>query len=152
MSMSKKTKLKLLAISIGLIYVWFGALKFFPELSPAESLATETIDAMTFHLLPEGMVYLTLAILELGIGLGLMVGKQQRFFVIAALVHMICTFVPLFAFPELSFKEAPYGFTIFGQYIMKNLVIIVALLILMPPRKQRSSSELKKVSEKLENA
>ena len=50
MSMSKKTKLKLLAISIGLIYVWFGALKFFQELSPAESLATETIDAMTFHL------------------------------------------------------------------------------------------------------
>ncbi len=50
MSMSKKTKLKLLAISIGLIYVWFGPLKFFPELSPAESLATETIDAMTFHL------------------------------------------------------------------------------------------------------
>lgn len=151
MSISKKTKLKLLAISIGLIYIWFGALKFFPELSPAESLATETIDAMTFHLLPDGMSYLMLAILEVAIGMGLMVGKQQRFFVIAALVHMVCTCVPLFAFPELSFKEAPYGFTIVGQYIMKNLVIIVALLILMPPRK-RGAANIEAVSEKLEKA
>lgn len=151
MSISKKTKLKLLAISIGLIYIWFGALKFFPELSPAESLATETIDAMTFHLLPDGMGYLMLAILEVAIGMGLMVGKQRRFFVIAALVHMVCTFVPIFAFPELSFKEAPYGFTIVGQYIMKNLVIIVALLILMPPRK-RGAANIEAVSEKLEKA
>ena len=151
--MSKKTKLKLLAISIGLIYVWFGALKFFPNLSPAETLATETIDAMTFHLLPQGMGYITLAFLEVGIGLGLIVGLRQRVFVIAALVHMVCTFVPLFAFPDLSFKEAPYGFTIVGQYIMKNLIIIVALLILLPPRKRKSSQTIsKKVSENLEKA
>lgn len=135
LNMSLMKKLKYLSISIGLIYLWFGVLKFFPELSPAESLATNTIDVMTFHLLPGGLGYLLLAIIEVVIGIGLIMGIMRRFFVMAALVHMVCTFVPLFAFPDLSFTEAPYGFTIVGQYIMKNLVIIMALLILLPPKK-----------------
>jgi uncharacterized membrane protein YphA (DoxX/SURF4 family) len=150
--MKKQTKLKLLAISIGLIYVWFGALKFFPSLSPAETLATDTVDAMTFYLLPEGVGYFMLAVLEVAIGLGLMIGIKKRIFIIAALVHMVCTFIPLFAFPESSFTEAPYGFTIVGQYIMKNIVIIVALLIILPPRKEKASTAMKASAKSLEKA
>jgi len=37
---------------------------------------------------------------------------------------MACTFTPLLLFPDLSFKIAPYGFTLVGQYIMKNIIII----------------------------
>ena len=36
-------KQRLLAISIGICYLWFGVLKFFPGLSPADTLAKETI-------------------------------------------------------------------------------------------------------------
>jgi uncharacterized membrane protein YkgB len=35
--------LALLRISLGVVCLWFGALKFFPELSPAQDLATRTI-------------------------------------------------------------------------------------------------------------
>jgi hypothetical protein len=45
---------------------------------------------------------------------------------------MVCTFTPLIFFPELSFNYAPFTLTLVGQYIMKNLIIIVALLILYP--------------------
>ena len=30
-----------LRISLGIVFLWFGALKFFPELSPAEELAAD---------------------------------------------------------------------------------------------------------------
>ena len=45
---------------------------------------------------------------------------------------MVCTFTPLLFFPSVSFKYAPYGFTLVGQYIMKNIVIICAALIIWP--------------------
>jgi len=34
--------LVLLRVSLGIIFLWYGMLKFFPELSPAESLAVNT--------------------------------------------------------------------------------------------------------------
>lgn len=37
--------LNLVRWSIALCYIWFGALKFFPGLSPAEALAGRTINA-----------------------------------------------------------------------------------------------------------
>lgn len=131
----RMNKLKLLAVSIGIIYIWFGVLKFFPNLSPAEVLATKTVEALTLHILPAKLGCILLAILEVGIGLGLIIGWKQTLFVKIALGHMILTFVPLFIFPEESFTHAPYGFTIVGQYIMKNIVIIMALILLLPSKK-----------------
>ena len=40
----------LLRISIGVVFFWFGILKFFPGLSPAETLAIQTIEVLTFGL------------------------------------------------------------------------------------------------------
>jgi hypothetical protein len=68
------------------------------------------------------------------IGVGLIIGYKRTIFVKIAIAHMIFTFVPLFVFPELSFTTAPYGFTIVGQYIMKNVVFLVALFLLLPSK------------------
>jgi uncharacterized membrane protein YphA (DoxX/SURF4 family) len=132
-------KLKYLALSFGLIYVWFGILKFFPHLSPAEDLASQTVDVITFHLIPSNVGYFLLALLEVVIGVGLIIGYKRTVFVKIAIAHMIFTFVPLFVFPELSFTSAPYGFTIVGQYIMKNVVFLVALFLLLPSKTQEVS-------------
>jgi hypothetical protein len=43
----------LLRISIGIIYLWFGALKYVPQLSPADQLAKDTIHVLTFGLIPD---------------------------------------------------------------------------------------------------
>jgi uncharacterized membrane protein YphA (DoxX/SURF4 family) len=127
-------KLKYLALSFGLIYVWFGILKFSQNLSPAEDLASQTVEVITFHLIPSNVGFFLLALLEVVIGVGLIIGYKRTVFVKIAIVHMLFTFVPLFVFPELSFTRVPYGFTIVGQYIMKNVVFLVALFLLLPSK------------------
>lgn len=120
----------LLRISIGIIYLWFGALKYFPNLSPADQLAKDTINLITFGLIPSNVSIILLAIWETGLGLVLILGIWQRLAFYVLMLHMLCTFIPLFFFADVSFTNLPYAFTLVGQYIMKNLIIICAALVL----------------------
>lgn len=127
--------LSLLRISIGIIYIWFGALKFFHGYSPAEDLAINTIQKLTFGLLSSEFMILALATWECMLGIILVSGKFLKPVLVLLLVHMICTFTPLVFFPSVSFKIAPYGFTLVGQYIMKNIIIISAAVVLWTSEK-----------------
>jgi uncharacterized membrane protein YphA (DoxX/SURF4 family) len=120
----------LLRISIGIIYLWFGALKYFPNLSPADQLAKDTINLITFGLIPSHVSIILLAIWETGLGLVLILGIWKRLAFYVLMLHMLCTFIPLFFFVDISFTNLPYAFTLVGQYIMKNLIIICAALVL----------------------
>ncbi|MCT7595715.1 DoxX family membrane protein [Aliarcobacter butzleri] len=117
--------IKLMRLSLGIIFVWYGMLKFFPTLSPAEDLAIKTIDIMFFHLIDGSLSIKLLAILEVAIGIGFLSGYYTKLVTIIFLGHMLCTFAPLFILPELSFTHAPYAFTLVGQYIVKNIVFIL---------------------------
>jgi uncharacterized membrane protein YphA (DoxX/SURF4 family) len=134
-----RNTLTLLRISIGLIYLWFGALKFFHGYSPAEDLAINTIHKLTFGLIPQQATIILLAGWECAVGLLLMAGKWLRPVLIFLFVHMACTFTPLLFFPSLSFNYPPYGFTLVGQYIMKNIIIICAAMVLWPKEKDHST-------------
>lgn len=122
--------IKLIRLSLGIIFLWYGMLKFFPSLSPAEALATQTIDILFFGLISPSVSIKLLAILEVGIGLGFIFGIYTRYVVFVFLGHMICTFAPLFILSELSFTQAPYAFTLVGQYIVKNVVFILAGILI----------------------
>ena len=39
------------------------------------------------------------------------------------------TFLPLVLLPEVCFSNFPFGLTLEGQYIVKNLIIISAALV-----------------------
>lgn len=117
--------IKLMRLSLGIIFIWYGMLKFFPTLSPAEDLAIKTIDIMFFHLIDGSLSIKLLAILEVAIGIGFLSGYYTKLVTIIFLGHMLCTFAPLFILPELSFTHAPYAFTLVGQYIVKNIVFIL---------------------------
>lgn len=117
--------IKLMRLSLGIIFVWYGMLKFFPTLSPAEDLAIKTIDIIFFHLIDGSLSIKLLAILEVAIGIGFLSGYYTKLVTIIFLGHMLCTFAPLFILPELSFTHAPYAFTLVGQYIVKNIVFIL---------------------------
>jgi uncharacterized membrane protein YphA (DoxX/SURF4 family) len=121
----------LLRWAIGINYLWFGALKFFNGLSPAEALAKDTIRIITFGMIPDEVNLFLLATWEVAIGLLFLSGKFVRFGAVWAIIHMVFTFLPLFFFPEVSFTHAPYGFTIVGQYIVKNLVFLAALGVIL---------------------
>ncbi len=66
----------ILRVALGFVFLWFGALKYFSGLSPAQTLALGTIDALTFGLIPTGMSLMLLATLECAIGLGLISGRS----------------------------------------------------------------------------
>jgi len=124
---------RLLRWAIGINFFWFGILKFFHGLSPAENLAKDTIRILTFGVIPDAVNLMLLAIWEVGIGVIFLSGRLTKFGAQAAVLHMIFTFMPLFFFPEVSFssEHAPYGFTIVGQYIVKNLVFLAALVVIL---------------------
>jgi hypothetical protein len=72
-----------------------------------------------------------LAIIEVTIGTLLVFNYQLKKVIVATLVHLSMTFIPVLFFPDTSF-EAPFVLTLVGQYIMKNIVIICALLFIYP--------------------
>ena len=119
----------LLRISLGIIFFWFGFLKFFPGLSPAVQVATQTITKLTFGIVQPGVSIKILAIWETLIGLGLIFGKNLRVTLLLLFTQMIGTMTPLFMFPTETFTHIPYAPTLEGQYIIKNLVLISAGLV-----------------------
>lgn len=119
-----------LRVSLGVVYTWFGALKFVPGLSPAEDLALRTIEILTFGLLPGQTALPILALWEVAIGLGLIFGVGMRLVILLLFAQMIGTVAPLFFFPAETFTHFPWAPTLEGQYILKNMVIASAALVI----------------------
>ena len=117
--------------ALGIIFLWFGILKFFPELSPASDLASRTIETITFGLITNKSALYILAVWECLIGAGCISGKFMRTTLILLFLQMIGTIMPLFIFPEITFITAPYVPTLEGQYIIKNIVIISSAIVLV---------------------
>lgn len=120
----------LLRIALGIVFLWFGALKLVPGLSPAEDLAGRTIEALTFGIVPASVAVPVLALWEVAIGVGLLVGRWMRVTLLLLFVQMAGTVTPLFLFPAETFVRFPYVPTLEGQYIIKNIVLVAAAIVL----------------------
>jgi uncharacterized membrane protein YphA (DoxX/SURF4 family) len=119
----------LLRVSLGVVFLWFGALKLLPDLSPAQDLATRTISVLSFGLVPPSVSLPVLAIWECVIGIGLIVGRGLRFFLLLLYLQMLGTLTPIVLFPHEVFARFPYAPTLEGQYIIKNVVLISAGIV-----------------------
>lgn len=117
--------LKFLRIGLGIIFFWFGILKFYPGLSPAEDLVRKTI-----YFIDPDLFLPILAAWETVIGIGLIWGKYMRITLLLLFLQMPGTALPIFILPEVVWTQFPYGLTLEGQYIIKNLVLIGAGLVL----------------------
>lgn len=122
--------LHLLRMSLGIVFLWFGALKFFPGMSPASDLAARTIDVLSFGMVPPGLSVPLLAGWECLIGLGLLLGLFMRATLLLLALQMAGTVTPLVLFPAETFTHFPYAPTLEGQYIIKNVVLISAAIVL----------------------
>jgi uncharacterized membrane protein YphA (DoxX/SURF4 family) len=120
----------LLRISLGIVFLWFGVLKFFPGLSPAESLASRTIEVLTAGKITPNISLPVLAIWESLIGMGLITGKFLRATLLLLYLQMLGTLMPVLFFPNETFTAIPYAPTLEGQYIIKNLVLISAGIVI----------------------
>jgi uncharacterized membrane protein YphA (DoxX/SURF4 family) len=117
--------LKLVRLSLGLVFLWFALPKFKPGLSAVDTLAEETISILTFHVITGPLATYLLATLEAGIGLGLLTGRFLRPTLAALMFQMAGTLTPLVLFAGQMWK-APFVLTLEGQFIIKNLVLIAA--------------------------
>jgi uncharacterized membrane protein YkgB len=122
--------LTLMRISLGVVFLWFGFLKFFPGLSPAESLAGRTFSALTLGNLSVPSAVIVLAAWECLIGLGLLTGLFMRATLALLFLQMLGTLTPLVLYPAETFIAFPFAPTLEGQYIIKNAVLIAGAVIL----------------------
>ena len=113
-----------LRYSLGLIYIWFGILKPF-GLSPAQELVENTVYWFDN---PKTFVPI-LGWWEVVIGLTMCIKPLIRVSIFLLFIQMPGTFLPLILLPEVCFNNFPFGLTLEGQYIIKNLIIISAALV-----------------------
>ena len=123
-SFMNKWGVTLLRYSLGIIYIWFGALKPL-GLSPAQELVENTVywfeDPKTFVPI--------LGVWEVVIGITICIKPLIRVALFLLFIQMPGTFLPLILFPEVCFTNFPFGLTLEGQYIVKNLIIISAAIV-----------------------
>lgn len=119
-----------LRIAVGVIFFWFGFLKFFHDLSSAESIASKTISWLTFDILQPEVSMPVLAVLECGIGIGILAKKYMEYVIPSLYFQMAGTLLPLIVFPDETWAVFPIVPTLEGQYILKNAVIIAAGIVL----------------------
>lgn len=116
-------------IALGIIFLWFGLIKFLPVVAPIDLLAEKTLSILTFHLFrPETCLHL-LAAFECVIGFGMLTGRFLRLTVALLFLQMLGTFTPLVLLHRETWIHFPLMPTFEGQYIIKNIVLISAGII-----------------------
>lgn len=114
----------LLRGSLGITFIWFGALKPF-GMSPAQELVSNTV----YFVDPAWFIPL-LGWWEVAIGVGLLFRPLIRPAIALLFLQMPGTFLPLVLLPQVCFTSFPLGLTLEGQYIIKNLILISAALVI----------------------
>lgn len=127
-----------LRVALGVVYIWFGVLKFFNGASPAAKLATDTMSAMTFHIVPADVSRPLLALMETLIGLGFLSGRARRLTGAVFLVQVAGAMSSVVLAHGEIWRAAPFVPTLTGQYVIKDLILLTGgLLVLTAPARTR---------------
>ena len=114
-----------LRYSIGIIFIWFGILKPF-GVSPAQDLVANTV-----YWFDNKLAFVKfLGWWEVSIGLTMCYKPMIRLSIFLLFIQMPGTFLPLILLPDICFTDFPFGLTLEGQYIVKNLIIISSGLVI----------------------
>lgn len=116
--------LPIVQTAIGVVFIWFGGLKIL-GISPAAELVEKTV-----YFFPPEVFVPVLGVWEVLIGLFFLYRPLIRLGILLLFLQLPGTFLPIVLLPEVVFTSFPYGLTVEGQYIIKNLVIIGAALVL----------------------
>jgi uncharacterized membrane protein YkgB len=121
-----------LRLSVGAIFLGFGLLKYFPGVSPAEMLATDTTDVLFLGLIPASAAIYIVATMECFIGICFLIGSgalmRVAIWVLAA--QFVGILSPLLIEPERLFA-GPHGApTLEGQYVLKDIILVAAGMVI----------------------
>lgn len=113
-----------LRLSLGVIFVWFGALKVV-----GTSPATELVAATVYLVDPSWFVPL-LGAVEVLIGVGLIVNRALRLVLPVFAGLLAGTLLVLVLLPQVAFQDGnPLLLTVEGGYVVKNIVLLAAGLV-----------------------
>lgn len=133
-SFMERVGVRLLRISIAVVFIWFGALKLV-GMSPAEDL----VRAAVFWI-PGDIFVPLLGVWEVLIGVFFVYRPTIRIALALLALQMPGTLLPLVLLPEVTFTSVPFGLTLEGQYIIKNLALVSAALVVGGTARVRSDS------------
>ena len=113
-----------LRVALGLVFIWFGALKVF-RISPVADLVAQTV-----YWVPADFFVPFLGCWEIFVGVGLLFGVLLRTVLFFFFLQMTGTFLVLVLRPEISFQQGnPLLLTTIGEFVVKNLILISAGLV-----------------------
>lgn len=122
----ERQSVDILRVSLGLVFLAFGVLKFFPGASPAEDLVIRTIDRLTLGVVGGEAALLITAVLECFIGITLITGKLLRAGLVVLGMSLVGILSPLVLFFGDLFPGTP---TLEAQYVFKDIVLAAAGLV-----------------------
>jgi len=119
-----------LRVSLGLVFLSFGFLKFFPMVSPAEQLVMDTTSMLTLHLVPGSVAIIAIAVLECVIGLWLLSGRALRGAIYLLAIELVGILAPVVLLGGELFSGPHHAPTLQGQYVLKDIILVAAVLVL----------------------
>ena len=123
-----------LRISMGLVILGFGVLKYFPGVSPAESLILADVRVLSFGLVPavvpNFVIMILVATVECAIGLALITGRALR-----ATSYLLASWIlgilsPVVVLSTRLFSGPGHMPTLEGQYVLKDVILLAAAMVI----------------------
>jgi len=121
---------KFLQISMGVIILGFGFLKYFPGLSPAQHMVLTVNHDLTFGLMPDRLTLMLFATFESVIGLSLITGIGLRVIIYPMAVWAVGILSPLVLMPAELFSGPNHTPTLEGQYVLKDIVLLASTFVI----------------------
>lgn len=116
--------IRVLRICLGVVFIWFGALKVSGD-SPVAALVAAAVPWFP----PEGFVPF-LGVWEILVGTGLLFRVALRLTLLLFWLQMAGTFLVLVLRPDLAFQHGNMLLlTTEGEFVIKNLILIAAGLV-----------------------
>ena len=128
-AVTSRFSLLLLRMALGMVFVWFGALKV------AGTTPVADLVAGTVPWLDRTWFVPALGAAEILMGAALLVGRLLPMVCAVLAAHLCGTFLVLVMEPQLAFQDGnPLLLTTIGEFVVKNLVLISAALVLASTR------------------
>lgn len=119
-----------LRIAVGLIFLGFGILKFFPGVSPAEDITRDTTHILFLGLVPGGVAMVMIATLESVIGVCLLANRGMRLAIWLLAIEFVGILSPLVLLTGRLFSGPHHAPTLEGQYVLKDIILVAAALVI----------------------
>ncbi len=131
----RRLAVPMLRVSLGIVFVWFGALKVL-DVSPVAQLVARTV-----YWVDPDLFVPALGAFEVTVGALLLTGRLLRLTLLLFVGQLVGTFVTFLVLPDVTFRDGnPLLLTVEGEFVVKNLVLISAALVVGATIRHRGAS------------